>query len=90
MPWSKKMKSSILETRWSTYYLETKKYLVKDSAIQAKELNIHGLILLAHGANMEHLAWGLQVCVVATDDFASAREVGLRQIVEVQVLEGGE
>lgn len=60
--------------------------MVKDSAIEAKELDVHGLVLLAHGAHVEHLARRLQVRIVAAYDFASTREVGLGQIVEVQIL----
>lgn len=41
---------------------------------------------LANGADVEHLAASLRVRVVSTDDFALAWEVGLRQVVEVQVL----
>lgn len=62
-------------------------YLIKDCAIQAKELNVHGLLLLAHSADVEHLAGGLRVGVVSAYDLARAREIRLRQVVKVQVLE---
>lgn len=61
-------------------------YLIKDSAIEAKELDVHGFLLLAHGADVEHLTGGFRVGVVPAYHLARAREIRLGQVVEVQVL----
>lgn len=82
--------SLLIKTRGrNNYYfivISTLSHLIKDSAIQAQELNIHGLILLSHRAYMKHLARSLQISVVTADDFTSTREVCFWQVVEVQVL----
>lgn len=61
--------------------------LVKHSAVQAQELDVHRLLQLPDRAHVEHLARSLQIGIVTADHFASAREVRLWQVVKVQVLQ---
>lgn len=63
--------------------------LVEHRSVQAEELDVHGLVQLPDRAHVEHLARGLQVCVVAANHLTGAREIRLGEIVEVEVLERG-
>lgn len=63
-----------------------KSYLIKNSAVKAKELDIHRLVLLPHRAYVEHLTGRLEVRVVAANHLAGTREIRFREVIEVQIL----
>lgn len=61
-------------------------YLIEDGAVQAQKPDVHRLVQLPDGADVEHLAIGLQIRVVAANHFANAREIRVGQVVKVQKL----
>lgn len=64
--------------------------LVKDGAVEAEELDVHHLALLADGAHVEHLATSLDVGVVAAYHLALTGKTRLWQVVKVQELRKGD
>lgn len=53
-------------------------YLVENGTVETKESDVHGLVQLPDGADVEHLTVCFQICIIAADDLSHAGEVRVR------------